>query len=55
MKFKKLDTDPTNLREGQLQRFLRKLKGKGSIPNELYDNIYPSGSHLARMYGLPKL
>jgi len=54
-KFNKINSDPTHLRERQLQRFLRKLKGKGLISNELYNDIYPSGSQPARMYGLPKL
>ena len=54
-KFKKLERDPTLSREGQLQRFLRKLKNDGYIDSEHYNNIYPTGSQPARMYGLPKI
>ena len=38
-KFKKLSSDPTILREGQLQRFLRTLKNKGFFTDESYDKI----------------
>ena len=54
-KFKKLDVDPTLKREGQLQRFLRSLKGSKLISSSDYEKIYPKGSKCARMYGLPKL
>ena len=54
-KFKKLPADPTLLREGQLQRFLRKLKNEQFFKEEVYDKIYPSGSKLAFIYGLPKI
>ena len=54
-KFIKLRVDPTLKREGQLQRFLRKFKGKKFISKDVYEKIYPSGSLYARMYGLPKL
>ena len=50
-----METDPTILREGQLQRFLKKLKGKGLFSDKTYDDIYPKGSQFARMYGSPKL
>ena len=42
-------------REGKLQRFLRKLKSKGSLDETTYRDIYPKGSQPARFYGLPKL
>ena len=54
-KFKKLKEDPTLLREGQLQRFLRNRKKNDEIENTIYDKIYPSGSQPARIYGLPKM
>ena len=54
-KFKKLPADPTLLREGQLQRFLRKLKNEQFFKEEVYDKTYPSGSKLAFIYGLPKI
>ena len=54
-KFEKLSSDPTILREGQLQRFLRTLKNKGFFTDESYDKIYPSASKPASIYGLPKI
>ena len=54
-KFKKLDGDVTMLREGQLQRYLLKLKKKGFFTNSEYENVYPQGSSVARIYGLPKM
>ena len=54
-KFKKLSADPTLLREGQLQRFLKKLKKKQFFSKEVYDIIYPSSSKSASIYGLPKI
>ena len=55
-KFKKLSSDPTLHREAKLQRFLRKLKKQGFFENnDSYFNVYPKGSHPARIYGLPKL
>ncbi|XP_057298046.1 uncharacterized protein LOC130628959 [Hydractinia symbiolongicarpus] len=54
-KFKKLDKNPTLKREGQLQRFLRNLKKKGFFSDKVYNDIYPSGSQSARIYGLPKM
>ena len=55
-KFKKLSTDPTHLREGQLQRYLRKLnRSKNFLDKKTYDELYPSRSQYARMYGLSKL
>ena len=54
-KFKKLSPDPTLLRKGQLQRFLRKLKNKQFFTKEVYDKIYPSGSQSASIYGLPNI
>ena len=54
-KFKKLRTDPTLTREGRVQRFLRKLKTKGKLDNDIYNEIYPTRSQPARIYGLPKI
>ena len=53
-KFLKLPSDPTIGREGKLQRFLRTLNKKGFFSKEQYENIYPSGSQPARLYGNPK-
>ena len=53
-KLKKLKSDPTLLREGQLQCFLRQLMGKELVNNEIYDEFYPSGSDAARLCGWTK-
>ena len=39
-----LKEDPTKLREGQLQRYLRELKKKQFLDDATYERIYPSGS-----------
>ena len=54
-KFKLLTQYPTSLQEGQLQRFLRKLKNEGCFNDDLYKSVHPTGSRPARMYVLPKL
>ena len=43
-KFKTLSEDPTKLREGQLQRYLRELKKKQFLDDVTYERIYPSVS-----------
>ena len=48
-KFKKLQSDLTLQREGQLQRYLRKLKKNGIFDSATYRNIYPTGSQPARL------
>ena len=53
-KFQKLSSDMTLLREGQLQRFLLTLKKKGFFSDTDYVKVYPVGSSVARIYGLPK-
>ena len=42
------------MREGQLQRFLRKIKDKNLFDENMYKKIYPCGSKKATIYGLPK-
>ena len=54
-KFKKLSEDPTKLREGPLQRYLRELKKKQFLDDATYEHIYPSGSQPSRLYGMPKV
>ena len=54
-KFRPIKEDPTLLREGRLQRLLRKLKKDGHLDNVVYENIYPRGSQPARIYRLPKM
>ena len=55
LKIIKYNEDLTLLREGSLQRFLRKLRTNGLLNSNVYQNIYPSGSQPARIYGLPKM
>ena len=54
-KFEKLDGDKTISREIKIQKFLLKLKKKGFFNDMDYTNVYPQGSSVARIYGLPKL
>ena len=54
-KFKKLPEDPTKLREGQLQRYLRELKKKQFLDDVTYERIYRSGSQPSRLHGTPKV
>ena len=54
-KFREISTDPTLKREGQLQRFLLKLKKKGVFKEDEYKRLYPKGSMITRIYGLPKI
>ena len=41
-------------REGQQQRFLRKIEDKGLFDDNTYKKIYSSGSNPVTTYGLPK-
>ena len=54
-KFNILDKDVTISREAKLQRYLLQLKKKGFLIKTEYDKVYPSGSSVARTYGLPKM
>ena len=53
-KFKKLKDNPILTREGQLQQFLRKIKDKNFFDENTFKKIYPCGSKLATIYGIPK-
>ena len=58
-KFKKLDTESLDLclrRENKLIRFLRdKLLKQNKIPEEIYKELFLSGSTPGVIYGLPKV
>ena len=58
-KFCTLESDVLDIcqrREGKLMRFLRdSLLKKGVIPDEVYRELYPSGSTPGVLYGLPKV
>ena len=46
-KFNLLREDPTSLRQGKLQKFLRKLKNEGFFNDDVYTSVYPTGSRPA--------
>ena len=54
VKFKKLKDNPALAREGQLQRFLRKIKDRNIFDENTYKKIYSCGSKPVTIYGLPK-
>ena len=54
-KFKLLPRDFTKTRQTSLQNYLNKLNKKGAFTKEEYKMIYPVGSGIARIYGLPKI
>ena len=54
-KFKLLKKDVTTTRQTKLQNYLLKLKKKGAFKQDEYNKIYPRGSGIARIYGLPKI
>ena len=49
-KFNELSIDPSIIREGQLQRFLRSMKDKNIFTKETYEKIYPGGSKSWHLY-----
>ena len=58
IKFQPLNDEPVKLtlqREGQLKRFLTKLKSSESISQATYDQLLPAGSRISILYGLPKI
>ena len=50
-----LTTNPTSFREGQLQKFLRKLKNEGLFNDDVCKCVYHTGYRPSRMYCLRKL
>ena len=57
-KFQRLKDDPVKLtlqRENQLKKLLATLKKSESITPETYDKLYPTGSRIGILYGLPKI
>ena len=53
-KFIKLKKDLAVTREGQLQRYLSGLRKNKVFTDIEYKLIYPGGSDIGKMYGLPK-
>ena len=57
-KFQRLDEDPVKLtlqRENKVKRFLSTLKKSESITPATYEKLYPTGSRIGILYGLPKI
>ena len=50
--FKNLNKDPTRPTERKLQSLQRKIKP--SLPDNVYRNLYPTGSSPGKFYGLAK-
>ena len=54
-KSRKTNEDPTFRRLSSLQQYLRKLKKRKEILEEIYPRIRPQNGRLARAHGLPKI
>ena len=54
----KFDADPVKLtlqRENQIKNLLTSLKKSESITQATYKQLYPTGSRIGILYGLPKI
>ena len=57
-KFKLLDDDAVKLtikRENQVKALLKKLKSDNCINSKTYNELYPTGTRIGILYGLPKI
>ena len=57
-KFELLDDDATKLtlkRESQVKTLLRKLKADNCVNERTYNDLYPTGTRIGILYGLPKI
>lgn len=57
-KFRQLDEDPIKLtiqRENKFKTFLRSLKKDNIISNNVYQELFPTGTRAGILYGLPKI
>ena len=57
-KFERLHVDPVKLtlqRENQIKNLLASLKKSESITQATYKQLYPTGSRIGILYGLPKI
>ena len=57
-KFELLDDDAIKLtlkRESQVKTLLRKLKADNCINERTYNELYPTGTRIGILYGLPKI
>ena len=56
-KFQRLDENPVKItlqRENQVKTLLKHLKNSESIDQKTYNELYPTGSRIGILYGLPK-
>ena len=57
-KFQLLNEDPVKVtlqRENQVKSLLKKLKAANSLNEKTYSKLYPTGSRIGILYGLPKI
>ena len=57
-KFELLDDDAVKLtikRENQVKALLEKLKSDNCINSKTYNELYPTGTRIGILYGLPKI
>ena len=57
-KFQLLNEDPVKVtlqRENQVKSLLKKLKAENSLSEKNYNELYPTGSRIGILYGLPKI
>ena len=55
-KFQLLNEDPVKVtlqRENQVKSLMKKLKAANSLSEKTYNELYPSGSRIGIIYGLP--
>ncbi len=57
-KFELLNNDAIKLtlkRESQVKTLLKRLKSNNCIKERIYNELYPTGTHIGILYGLPKI
>ena len=57
-KFQLLNEDPVKVtlqRENQVKSLLKKLKAENALSEKNYNELYPTGSRIGILYGLPKI
>ena len=57
-KFQLLNEDPVKVTlqcENQVKSLLKKLKAENSLSEKNYNELYPTGSRIGILYGLPKI
>ena len=57
-KFQLLNEDPVKVtlrRENQAKSLLKKLNAENALSEKNYNELYPTGSRISILYGLPKI